>query len=87
VSFPDGSAFSIEFSERAPEDKEGAIVDDASAFRGAWIDFRTTDVTAYQQKLRAAGIPEFRHPGSNHSYFSAPVGQVFRLLDVSCVGP
>jgi hypothetical protein len=39
------------------------------------------------QKLRRAGIPEFRHPGSSHAYFSAPGGQVFRLLDVAYVGP
>jgi hypothetical protein len=62
-------------------------VDDTTAFRGAWIEFRSTDVSGYQHKLREAGIPEFRHPGSNHLYFSAPGGQVFRLLDVSYVGP
>jgi hypothetical protein len=87
VSFPDGSAFSVEFSELAPEDKRGGTVDDTTAFRGAWIEFRTTDVPGYQHKLREAGIPEFRHPGSNHVYFSAPGGQVFRLLDVSYAGP
>ncbi len=87
VSFRDGSAFSVEFSDLAPGDNGGGAVDDTTAFRGAWIEFRTTDVAGYQQKLRAAGIPEFRHPGSNHIYFSAPGGQVFRLLDVSYVGP
>lgn len=87
VSFPDGSAFSVEFSDLAPEDNSGGTVNDRSAFRGAWIEFRTTDVPGYQQKLREAGIPEFRHPGSNHIYFSAPGGQVFRLIDVSYVGP
>ena len=87
VSFRDGSAFSVEFSELAPGDNSGGTVDDTTAFRGAWIEFRTTDVPGTQQKLREAGIPEFRHPGSNHVYFSAPGGQVFRLLDVSYVGP
>ncbi|HEX6506016.1 MAG TPA: hypothetical protein VF221_00135 [Chloroflexota bacterium] len=87
VSFSDGSRFSVEFSDLAPEDNTEDMVDDTSAFRGAWIEFRTTDVAGYQQKLREAGIPEFRHPGSNHIYFSAPGGQVFRLLDVSYVGP
>jgi hypothetical protein len=87
VSFRDGSAFSVEFSDLAPEDNSGGTVDDTSAFRGAWIEFRTTDVPGYQDKLREAGIPEFLHPGSNHVYFSAPGGQVFRLLDVSYVGP
>jgi hypothetical protein len=87
VSFQDGSAFSVEFSDLAPADTSGGMVDDTTAFRGAWIEFRTTDVSGYQHKLREAGIPEFRHPGSNHLYFSAPGGQVFRLLDVSYGGP
>jgi hypothetical protein len=87
VSFPDGSAFSVEFSDLAPDEEGRGRVDDESAFRGAWIEFRTTDVPGFQEKLRQAGIPEFRHPGSAHAYFSAPGGQVFRLLDVSYVGP
>lgn len=87
VSFPDGSKFSVEFSDLAPEDSGGYSIDDTSAFRGAWIEFRTTDIAGFQQKLREAGIPEFRHAGSNHSYFSAPGGQIFRLLDVSYRGP
>jgi hypothetical protein len=87
VSFSDGSAFSVEFSDLAPEQTIGGAIDDETAFRGAWIEFRTTDVAFYQQRLREAGIPEFRHPGSSHTYFSAPGGQVFRLLDVSYRGP
>ncbi|MDQ6827200.1 MAG: hypothetical protein M3Z14_08395 [Candidatus Eremiobacteraeota bacterium] len=87
VSFADGSAFSVEFTKRAPEEYLGKTIDDEHAFRGAWIEFRTDDLPAYQQKLRDAGVPEFRHPGSKHVYFSAPGGQVFRLLDVSYNGP
>ena len=87
VSFPDASRFSAEFSDLAPEETDGDAIDDTSAFRGAWIEFRTTDVSGYQQKLRDAGVPEFLHPGSSHVYFSAPGGQVFRLIDVSYVGP
>lgn len=40
-----------------------------------------------QERLRQAGIPEFKHHGSQHSYFSAPGGQIFRLLDVDYHGP
>lgn len=86
VSFEDGSRFSVEFSELAPVDPDGEL-DDTSAFRGAWIEFRTSDLAGYQQRLRAAGIREFRHPGSSHAYFSAPGGQVFRLLDLTYQGP
>ena len=32
-------------------------------------------------------MDEFRHPGSTHVYFSAPGGQVFRLIDIANDGP
>jgi hypothetical protein len=87
VSFGDGSRFSVEFSDLAPEDVPGSALGDDTAFRGAWIEFRTIDVPGYQRRLREAGVPEFRHPGSAHVYFSAPGGQVFRLIDVAYHGP
>jgi hypothetical protein len=87
VSFPDRSAFSVEFTDLAPEDTSEDTIDDAHAFRGAWIEFRTTNVPRYQAELRRAGIREFRHPGSAHVYFSAPGGQVFRLIDLNYEGP
>jgi hypothetical protein len=87
VPFPNGSAFSVEFTELAPEEHPGTTIDDDHAFRGAWIEFRTHDVDGHLKKLREAGIREFRHPGSTHAYFSAPGGQVFRLLDVAYKGP
>jgi catechol 2,3-dioxygenase-like lactoylglutathione lyase family enzyme len=87
VPFPDGSGFSVEFTELAPGDDSALAPNDEHAFRGAWIEFRTPDLAAAQQKLREAGIREFRHPGSTHVYFSAPGGQVFRLLDLDYKGP
>jgi hypothetical protein len=86
VKFPDGSAFSVEFSDLAPSGPSSEVAD-ATAFRGAWIEFRTSDVSGLQQRLREAGVPEFTHAGSPHAYFSAPGGQVFRLLDVGYQGP
>lgn len=87
VSFPDHSAFSVEFTDLAPEDAQGDRIDDAHAFHGAWIEFRARDVSAVEEKLRAAGIRSFSHPGSKHVYFSAPGGQVFRVIDVNYQGP
>lgn len=87
VRFGDGSSFSVETSELAPAETASEQSTDDSAFRGAWIEFRTGDVAGYTKRLAAAGIPQFRHPGSNHTYFSAPGGQVFRLLDDAYVGP
>jgi len=86
VTFPDGSSFSVEFTELAPASAETVPITDASAFRGAWLEFRTTELDRLQAKLRAAEIPEFRHPGSAHAYFSAPGGQVFRLIDAAYHG-
>ncbi len=87
VALGNGSGFSVEFTELAPAEFTADTLDDEQAFRGAWIEFRTTDLDGYQDKLRSAGIPEFRHKGSSHAYFSAPGGQVFRLLDVAYQGP
>jgi hypothetical protein len=87
VAFDNGSRFSVEFTELAPPEVTGRTIDDEQAFRGAWIEFRTTDLEGYQQKLRSAGIPAFKHTGSVHTYFSAPGGQVFRLIDVAYDGP
>ncbi len=86
VQFENGSGFSIEFTELAPSEFAGDTLDDEHAFRGAWIEFRTSDLSGNQAALRRAGIPEFQHRGSNHLYFSAPGGQVFRLLDVGYRG-
>lgn len=87
VGFNDGSAFSVEFTDLAPTQAASGAIDDEHAFRGAWIEFRTADLDRLQAALRNAGVPEFRHPGSPHVYFSAPGGQVFRLLDVGYSGP
>lgn len=86
VAFPDGSAFSVEFSDLAPEPATHNLNDD-NAFRGAWIEFRTGDLAAAHDSLDRAGIPSFAHPGSPHRYFAAPGGQVFRLLDLDYRGP
>jgi hypothetical protein len=87
VSFGDGSAFSVEFTDDAPEDSPEVSLDYAHALRGAWLEFRTYDRPAVQQKLRDAGVRSFSHPASPHTYFSAPGGQVFRILDFAYQGP
>lgn len=87
VVFPDGSSFSVEFSGLAPEHYSGTQLDDERAFRGAWLEFKTHDAAAIEQKLHDAGIRSFRHPPSPHTYFSAPGGQVFRIIDVNYTGP
>ncbi len=87
VRFGDGSSFGVETSELAPAGPANEAVTDDSALRGAWIEFRTSDPAGCTTQLSAAGIPQFRHPGSNRTYFVAPGGQVFRLLDDGYIGP
>jgi len=84
VSFG-GSGFSVEFTDLATS--EPAVVDDAHAFRGAWIEFRASDASKVHTALDNAGIPSFAHAGSKSRYFIAPGGQVFRVLDIDYVGP
>jgi hypothetical protein len=76
VSFDGDSAFSVEFTDLAPAPPDGPI-DDQHALRGAWIEFRTAELERLLAALRDAGVPEFRHPGSQHAYFSAPVAGSF----------
>jgi hypothetical protein len=87
VPFGDGSAFSVEFTTLVPPTPDAAAVDDDHADRGAWIEFRTPEPARVREALRLAGVPEFRHRGSDHAYFVAPGGQVFRVLDVDYQGP
>lgn len=87
VGFADKSGFSVEFTDDAAIESPGDTLDDTRSSRGAWIEFRTDDLAGTQQKLRDAGIREFRHPGSAHFYYCAPGGQIFRLLDVAYEGP
>jgi hypothetical protein len=87
IALGDGSGVSVEFRDDAPEEPRGDEVDDAHALRGAWIEFRSSNVHAVEERLRAAQVPSFTHPGSAHAYFSAPGGQVFRVLDIGYRGP
>jgi len=87
VAFLDASSFSVEFSDAAMHEPSAATLDYSSALRGAWIEFRTPDVGIVQSKLRQAHVASFSHPASPHVYFSAPGGQVFRILDTAYRGP
>src|SRR5690348_16302055 len=57
VSFDDGSAFSVDFTESALEESTARPLEDKDALRGAWIEFRTHDAESVQKKLRDASIP------------------------------
>ena len=77
VQFPDRSGFSIEFSDLATADPPGDTLTDASAGRGAWIEFRTTDVAGYQQRLRQAGIRSSVTPAALTRTSALPAARCF----------
>jgi len=77
VPFSDGSGFSVEFTETAPEEYPGNTLDDEHAFRGTWIEFRTNDVQGLQQKLRDAGIREFHTPAARTRTSVRPADRCF----------
>src|SRR6266516_7850603 len=56
VAFPDESSFSVEFTESAPSAADAGQVTDDTAFRGAWLEFRTTEIDQLQAKLREAKV-------------------------------
>ena len=66
VRFGDGSAFSVEFTELAPEECTGDPLDDEHAFRGASTEFRTTnrrDVRREAEKRRDSRVStQTQHP-------------------------
>lgn len=86
VSLPCGGSFSVETTPLAPTEAN-ARIDDGTALRGAWLEFRSDQPGAAEDRLMKAGIPSFRHAGSPHVYFSAPGGQVFRVVARTYNGP
>src|SRR5262245_45106957 len=70
--FPDGGAFSVEFTEDA--------LDAARARRGAYLELQSDDVSELKEKILAAGIPQVEPFDSPYFYFQAPGGQVWRLV-------
>lgn len=71
LRFPDGGALSIEFRPDAP--------DTETPSQGAWLEIRTSDLTALRQAVLKAGLFEVHHPGHDF-YFSIPGGQVFAVM-------
>jgi hypothetical protein len=71
IRFPKGGALSIEITPDADDSDEPR--------RAAWLELRSPDPPAVIDALRAAGIPEVKHPG-HPFYFMAPGGQVFTVV-------
>jgi hypothetical protein len=68
-----GTSISFEFTADAP---------DPGAARGAWLELRTDDPVALQQRVGAAGLPRVEHPVTGRFYFRSPDGQVWGIADL-----
>ena len=70
-SFPDGGSISVDFTDDA--------LDAEQARRGAWLELRSADANALQQRVLDAGLERVRYDATRAFYFAAPGGQVFSI--------
>lgn len=70
--FPNGGAFSVEFTEDA--------LDEAHARRGAYLELQSDDPPALKEKILAADVSQVEPFDSDYLYFQAPGGQVWRIV-------
>ena len=71
-SFPDGGSVSVDFPEDALEPQQ--------ARHGAWLELRSPDPEALQQRVLDAGLERVLYEASGGFYFAAPGGQVFSIV-------
>jgi hypothetical protein len=71
VSFSNGAALSVEFSEDA--------LSDTDAERAGWLELTSPDPEAVQGKALAFGLKKVVHPATPFFYIQAPGGQIFRI--------
>lgn len=69
--FPDGGSISFEFSSDAAGERR--------ARDGAWLEVRSDDPSALEQKVLAAGLRRLSHPATRTFYFSLPGGLVLGI--------
>jgi hypothetical protein len=54
-------------------------LDEASARKGAWLEFLVADPEATARMLDAQGVKRIEYADKEHVYFQAPGGPIFRL--------
>jgi hypothetical protein len=57
---------------------DGAL-DEASARKGAWLEFLVADPDATARTLDSQGLKRVEYHDKEHQYFQAPGGPIFRL--------
>jgi hypothetical protein len=58
---------------------DASALDEASARKGAWLEFLVADPDATARTLDAQGVKRVEYSDKEHAYFQAPGGPVFRL--------
>ena len=58
---------------------EGEVLSEEDHLKAAWLEIKTKDVQALQQRLVEFSVKEVEYADKSRFYFQAPGGQVFRL--------
>ena len=86
--FGNGSRFSVEFTELAPPEFTGDVLDDERAFRGrGGIDFERLIAMGISRSCVVLGSQNFDTREVITRTSARRVGRVFRLIDVAYEGP
>ncbi len=72
--FSNNGSLSIEFTE--------AALNQQQALHSAWLEVRSDDTAALQQKVLDAGLLQVKYPLTDRFYFQAPGGQVFGIAEL-----
>jgi len=71
--------FELESGALVGVEVDDKALDEASARKGAWLEFLVSDPDATARTLDAQGVKRVEYHDKEHAYFQAPGGPVFRL--------
>jgi hypothetical protein len=75
-TFADGSGIGVFYVDSAE------TLTQTQMMYALWLEFEVDDPAATSKALVALGMRPFDYPDTEHEYFQAPGGQVFRLSPV-----
>ena len=71
--------FELESGALVGVELDPEALDEASARKGAWLEFLVADPDATAKTLDSQGVKRVEYADKEHAYFQAPGGPVFRL--------
>ncbi len=72
IRFDQGFFLAVLYSDQA--------IGEAEARASIWLELRTEDPAALNERILKFGVHRIEMPGAEHLYFQAPGGQVFRVV-------